>query len=160
MFTADYMAVKGVLRVCLSVRVARAEHAVGIGLVIREKYFLGSWAVKAHQAQAIIHLQILQRFCSSAVGFEHHRARERRSFPNRRFRSRHRGPRPGVSKPQMRKNMQHGVIRAPIERLDAYADVLGIRLGILNEDIEIAVVIENARIEQLELRTLSGAAAG
>ena len=55
--------------------------------------------------------------------------------------------------------MQHCVFRAPIESLDAYADVFGIRLGILNEDIEIAVVIENARIEQLELRTLSGAAA-
>src|ERR1700691_6588923 len=59
----------------------------------------------------------------------------------------------------MRKNMQHRVFRAPIESFDAYADVLGIRLGILNEDIEIAVVIENARIEQFELRTLSGAAA-
>src|SRR6202050_5779820 len=59
----------------------------------------------------------------------------------------------------MRKNIEHRVFRAPIESLDAYADVLWIRLGILNEDIEIPVVIENARIEQFELRTLSGAAA-
>src|SRR5271156_950841 len=111
--------------------------------------------METHQPQAVIQLEILQRLCGRAVCFEHDRAIERRAFANYWFRSRPRGPRPSVSKPQMRKNMQDRILGAAIESLDAYTDVLGVGFGILDEDIEIPVVVENAGIEQLEFRPLS-----
>ena len=52
-----------------------------------------------------------------------------------------------------------GRLGAAVERLDPDADVLGRRLGVLDDDVEVAVVVEDAGVEQLELEALAVAAA-
>src|ERR1035441_35167 len=53
----------------------------------------------------------------------------------------------------MRQDVEFGGLRAAIECFHTDADILGRFLGILDEDVEILIVIENVRIEELEFRT-------
>ena len=57
------------------------------------------------------------------------------------------------------RRMKVGRVRSPIDRGDAHEDVLGRRLGVLYEHVEVAVVIEDARVEELVLHVVAGAPA-
>ena len=50
------------------------------------------------------------------------------------------------------------VLRAPVVHGDPDGQVLGRRLRVLHEHIEVAVVVEDPRVKQLELRTMAVAA--
>src|SRR5947209_17055480 len=63
--------------------------------------------------------------------------------------------RPDIAKPQVRQQMQGSSTGTAVERLDTDAVIFRRGLGILNHDVEIAVLIENAGVEQLELEALS-----
>ena len=54
--------------------------------------------------------------------------------------------------------MERRGVGAAVVRSDPDRQVLRVGLGVLDEDVEVAIVIEYAGIEQLVLRTLSGAA--
>ncbi len=66
-------------------------------------------------------------------------------------------PRPGVAKPDRRQQMQPCRLRASIVRGDPDEQVIGFRLGVFHEHIEVPVVVENAGIEQLVLEVLARA---
>src|SRR5262249_8569745 len=56
-------------------------------------------------------------------------------------------PRPGVAKPQGRQHMDFGRLGAPIADSDLDQDVLQLDLGVLDEDVEVPVLIEDAGVE-------------
>ncbi len=55
--------------------------------------------------------------------------------------------------------MQHRGRAAAIPRRDLHQDIAGFSLGVLDEDIEVTVVGEHARIQELVLRNIRAAAA-
>ena len=65
--------------------------------------------------------------------------------------------RPVVAEPQGRQHVQLGRRRPPVDRGDLHQDVLRATLGVLHEDVEVAVVLEDARVEQLVLHLVAGA---
>ena len=67
-------------------------------------------------------------------------------------------PRPGIAEPQGGEDMQRRWIGAGVAGADAHHHVLGARLGVLRGDLPVAVVVEDAGVEQLELRLVTVAA--
>ena len=63
--------------------------------------------------------------------------------------------RPVIPKPERRQEVQFGRLRSPVGRRDPHQDVFRTGLGVLHEDVEVAVVIEDAGIEQLVLHLLA-----
>src|ERR1043166_1012729 len=55
--------------------------------------------------------------------------------------------------------MARGIVRSPVHRLDADHRVLGSGLGKFDEDVEIAVFVEQPTVEKLEFRLAARAAA-
>ena len=56
-------------------------------------------------------------------------------------------PAPGISKPEMREDAKGGRFGAAIVSADAHHDVLRGLLRVLDFDIEVAVVVEDAGVE-------------
>ncbi len=61
-------------------------------------------------------------------------------------------PAPGVAEPQRRQQVQRRRVRAAVADRDADEDVVGRGLGVLDLHVEVAAVVEDARVGQLELR--------
>ena len=53
-------------------------------------------------------------------------------------------PRPGVAKPQGGQHMDPGRLGAPVAESDLDQDVLGLDLGVLDEDVKVPILIEDA----------------
>ena len=64
-------------------------------------------------------------------------------------------PRPGVPEPDGRQQVQRRLLRAAVVHRDLHQQVLGGRLRVLDEDVEVAVLVEDARVEKLVLRLLA-----
>ena len=58
-------------------------------------------------------------------------------------------PRPGVAKPQGGQYLDLRRLRAPVANGDLDQDVLRLDLGVLDEDIKVPILIEDAGVEQL-----------
>ncbi len=69
------------------------------------------------------------------------------------------GPRPGVAEPQRRQHVKVRGLRATVADGDADQHVLGCRLRILDEHVEVAVAVEHAGVEQFVLGLVPAAAA-
>ena len=67
-------------------------------------------------------------------------------------------PRPGVAEPQRGQQVQLRCFGAAVVRGDPDEDVFGSGLGILDEDVEVAVLRKHPRIQQLVFRSLAPAA--
>src|SRR6185437_11124475 len=63
-------------------------------------------------------------------------------------------PAPGISEPDGRKDMHGRRILSPVMNGYPDEDILHIRLGIFDKNVEIAVLVEDTRVYQLELRLL------
>ena len=91
--------------------------------------------------------------CRRSRGTNRPLARDAISAPARR-----RSPGPRVAEPKVRQHVQRRGVGPAVVRRDPDRQVLRVGLGVLDEDIEVAIVLEYAGIEQLVLRVLSGAA--
>ena len=67
-----------------------------------------------------------------------------------------RRPRPRVAEPYGRQHVQRGPLRPAIRDGDANQNVVGVRLRIFEENVEVAVLVEYAGIDQLEFRIAAG----
>ena len=67
--------------------------------------------------------------------------------------------RPVVAEPQRRQEVQFSRVRPPVGCRDPHEDVFRTGFGVLHEDVEVAVVIEDAGVEQFILHLVAGAAA-
>src|SRR5688572_24992828 len=63
-------------------------------------------------------------------------------------------PRPRITKPDCRQKVQPGVFRTPVRDRDLDQYVFDVSLRVFDEDIEVAVVIEDAGIDKFELALL------
>ena len=70
---------------------------------------------------------------------------------NRRLCSRNFGPGPGVAEPEVRHQVQLSGFRSAIDGLDADANILRTSFRIFDEDVEVAVFIEDSGIQQFVL---------
>ena len=61
-------------------------------------------------------------------------------------------PRPPVAEPERGEDLEVGRLRTAVLDGDADQDVFGGRLCVLDEDVEISIVVEDAGVEQLVLR--------
>ena len=71
---------------------------------------------------------------------------------------RRRAPGPRIAKPKVRQDVERRGLGPAVVRRDPDRQVLRIGFGVLDEDVEVAIVVEDAGIEQLVLWTLSRAA--
>src|SRR5215471_6712072 len=64
------------------------------------------------------------------------------------------GPAPGprVAEPQRRQQVQRGGVRSAVDGRDPDQNVVGLRLGVLRENIKVSIVLKYAGIQQFELR--------
>ncbi len=63
-------------------------------------------------------------------------------------------PRPGITKPQLRKDMDRRVFRSAIADSNLDQNIFGCGLAILDEHVEVTLLVEGVCIDQLELRIL------
>ena len=68
-------------------------------------------------------------------------------------------PRPCVAKPERRQQMQHSGRGAAIAHADLDQQILRVPLGIFDEHVKIAVVVEDAGVQQLVLQVVAAAPA-
>src|SRR5215469_2366735 len=68
-----------------------------------------------------------------------------------------RHPRPGVAIPQCRKQPQAGILPTAIVDTDANEDIFGPSFGVLDENIEVAIAIEDTGIDEFVFSFASGA---
>ncbi len=61
-------------------------------------------------------------------------------------------PRPGIAEPHRRQQAKIGGFRPAVRDRDLDQDVFGIGLGVFDEHIEVAIVVEYSGVEQFELR--------
>ena len=61
-------------------------------------------------------------------------------------------PAPRIAEPEMRQHPQVRRLGTPVMYLEPDRDVVRTRFPVLHENIEVPVLVENARVDQLELR--------
>src|SRR5262249_6500637 len=157
---ADDQPVKRVLGVERRALRMRTVAALAVGLVVREVRTSVPRTVEPPLAELILERQVRQAIGAAIVGEERNgsaAAGARRLDDDRRRRLTPASPAPRVAKPEMRDDVQGRRIGAAVERLDAYADVLGTVLRVLDEDVEISIAVENSGVEQLELEAAAAA---
>ncbi len=131
-------------------RVRHAEEPLHIRLVLREQNF----AKVALVGRIDEELEIAQRGMA-AIDLAVARATQFRL--DRRV-LRQRAPRPGVAEPKRRQQVQRGLLRPTIGRRELDENVVGPGLGVLDLDVEIAVLRERLRVGDLILRHVAIAA--
>src|SRR5207253_10479332 len=62
-----------------------------------------------------------------------------------------RTPAPGIAKPEGRQHVDRGSLGPAVRHLDADAEIFYVRLGVLDEDVEVPVLVEDAGVDQLVL---------
>ena len=68
-------------------------------------------------------------------------------------------PGPGVAEPQLGQEVQRRRLGPAIDRPDLHQEVVRAAFGVLDEDVEIAIAVEHAGVDQLELLLILAAAA-
>src|SRR5437868_11741465 len=87
------------------------------------------------------------------------RAPSARARLNHRLRPGPGSPGPGIAKPQVRQNMQRRRGRSAVEGLDTNGNVFRSDLGVLDEDVKIALLVKDTRVEQIEFISRAAAIA-
>ncbi len=141
---ADEKIVKGVLDE--RARVGGAEDAFGVRLILCEQQFLGAVAMQDIWAQL------------GMLGGDGKPASHLIRLPQKGLDRRVPQP-PSVPEPEVREDVQRGFLRAAVEGRDPDQQVIRRRLGILDKDVEVPVVVEDPRVEQFVFHLLAGAAA-
>src|SRR5215469_2737017 len=154
----DDVTMECVLHVRLSAQAAGTIDSRHIGFIAGEEQLASGWAIKAHHFEPVIELQILERICFVAVGFDHIEVPKRAPRAKDGLRARRLRPSPSVAEPEVRQEVEVGSFRASIECFDANTDVIGLALGVLDKDVEVAVRVKDAGVEQLEFEAAAVAA--
>ncbi len=132
--TVHDVIVDAVLHVRRAVR--RIRDALRIGLILCEQQFDRILAVN----ESLAELRMIGAD-AAAVRARGDLAQHRRLVAVR--------PGPGVAEPESGQDVQRRGLRPAVAHGDLDQDVLGRRLRILDEHVEVAVVVEDSRIEQL-----------
>ena len=158
-FAVDDMAVEGVLVVAAAVLGRDAVEALDIRLVVGEQGRAIGIGREVALAERILERQIGQPVGLRVVGDELQLLAALGIELDLRRTLTVLAPAPDVAEPELRDQVDLGIFRTTVADLDTDAEVLRPFLRVLDEDVEIAVLIEDAGIEQLELGTTAVAAA-
>ena len=126
-------------------RIGLAPQPVAVGLVVGEQQLAGALTVE----KALAQLRVPRGDDRTARVVQGFQLRARRAVVHA----------PGVAEPQVRQQVQRRRLRSAIDRAHPDEDVLGIDLGELDEDIEVAVLVEDPGVEQLVLHVVARTAA-
>ena len=126
--------------------VGNAEDPLGVGFVLREQQGHVAFAIQVSLAQIGID-RLDDTLPRCAVGLEESRPVGTAV------------PGPLVAEPERRQDVHLGRFGAAIVDRDLNQDVFRGRLGILDEDVEVAILVEHAGIDQFVLHFLPAAAA-
>ena len=124
-------------------RSATPKSALGVGLVLGEEQLGGAVGAGARRRAG-------SAPSDGVLGDERRRASRARSRL-RPVALAGAAPRPGVAEPERRQQVQRRRLGPAVGDGDADQDVVGRRLRVLGEDVEVAVVVEDAGVDQLEL---------
>jgi hypothetical protein len=127
------------------VRLAVAEEAADIRLVVGEEQSGRALGVEAEVRRELRVLQAHGLRAGRRLGQHEPRLV---SLPL---------PGPGVPEPEGRQHMERRRLRRPVVDGHADEDVVRARLRVLHQHVEVAVVVEHARIDELELGLLAPA---
>src|SRR5438132_2998789 len=150
----DDPAVKGILDIRLTAAMAGAEHTRLICLIVREERAAARRCVQGPWAKPIAYRDRARNRQLRVVRHQAHVTGTIGTKLDDRLRLRLSAPRPDIAKPEVRKDMERCRFRAAVAGLDAHANVFRVDLGVLDDDIEIAVFVEHTGVEKLELRAL------
>src|ERR1051326_7336810 len=133
----------------------RAEHARAVRLVVGEEEARAGRQLEAVRAEPRLVQQAGERRRVRVVGEQ--RAVVRRG--DDRLRRVTAVPRPRVAEPELRDEVQRRALAAAVVRRHAHDERVLVRLGDLDLDVEVAVVVERAGVDQLVLRLARAARA-
>ncbi len=108
------------------------EQPLVVGVVLAEQEVGGLQRLEPPRLVAVAHRR------HAAVGIEAQRGARRADVP-----------RPDVARPQMRQDVQRRRVGPAIVDDDAHQDVVGVGLGVVDRDVEIALLVEQAGVDQL-----------
>ena len=123
----------------------RPEDAGGVRLVLAEQRLGGRPVGTGGRLQPVSRKRMVRDEQAGAVTLD---PRARRRF----------APRPGVPEPQGRQHVERRLVRTVVRDHDALEDIRRRRLRVRHVDRPVPVVVEDARVEQLELRVLEAPA--
>ena len=126
--------------------VGHAEDALRVGLVLREQQRRVALAVEVALAQ--LGIDRLDDALRRRAGDLLQAGPVRAAVPG-----------PLVAEPERRQDVQLGRLRAAVVDADLDQEVLGRLLGVLDEDVEVAILVEHAGVEQFVLELVPAPAA-
>ena len=148
----DEVAVEGVLHEAAAVLRLWAEEQFVVRVVVREERPAAELRVELVSPEVVAGRQPPDARATGIIRNEREVRAARFAYADARLGVFVVTPRPPVAEPQVRQEVQRRGFRPAIEGFDADADVLGASLRILHENIEVAVFVERAGVEQLQLR--------
>ncbi len=132
-------------------RVLRSEQPCVVGLVLGEQQRRVGIDVQVVVVQRLLEQRI------GVVGMHHGQPRTIELLQHRLRAAR--PLRPGVAEPQRRQQVQRRRVGTAVGHGDAHQQVLGRGLGVFDEDVEVAPVVEHAGVQQFVLGLVPAAAA-
>ncbi len=153
----DDVAVEGILDIRPSAARARSPHPRRVGLVVGEEQPPPGVEVEVAGPQTVFEGEAAERLRGAVVRHQRHPALVHVSHAQDGLRGRFRSPGPSVPEPELGEEVEGGGLRAAVVRDNPDDDVLGRGLGVLHEDVEVAVVIEDPGVKELELRAAAAA---
>ena len=154
-FAAHHVAVESVLRVGRPTGHVRTVDRLAVGLVVGEEHLSAVGAEEVAVAEPVLERQLLRRKDIAVIRGQADEARPRRSGEDPRLGHLLFPPAPGVSKPEVGQDVEWSRLGAAVVNAQAHHDVLRVLLGILDFDVEVPVIVEDARVEEFVLRALA-----
>ena len=130
------------LSLTYGLRVGDAEDPLRVGFILGEQQRSCPFAIEV----------LLPQFGVTAA--HHHRPFCLERFAQRRSVGDVISPGPLVAKPERRQDVQFGGLGTAVVDADLNQQIFGRFLGVLHEDVEVAVLVEHARIKQFVLQFL------
>src|SRR6266404_267222 len=142
------MAMEGIFHMPLAIDAL--VKTLRIALVICKQWFPVRWSIEVATTQRIRKLQVVQRGCLKIIC----RQRDVATLTlkaNQWLTASRISPSPGIAEPQMRQQMQLRSLWPTIESFDANTNIFRPSLRIFDEDVEVAVIVKDSRLQQLVL---------
>src|ERR1700731_3523501 len=138
---------------CERLATGRVVKALWVGFVVRKEGAATGGRVQIALAEFVGKLKVAERSALRVVGEKKDFVETGGGPANLRLTQGGLVPSPSVAKPQVREQVQFSRGGAAIESLYPNANIFGFGLGVFDEDIPVAVVVEDASVKEFVLGT-------
>src|SRR5208337_4064322 len=153
LLAVHHVAMKRIFQIRRTVDAGRAIETRGVGFVVGKQQLAVCGCIQITPAQSILQLNVFERLGRGIVRYKHQMMFRSRSGMNVGFTAGRCGPTPRVAEPQMWQYVKLRSVGPAVERFYPDANIFGRSFRILDEDIEVSIVIEDAGVQQFELRS-------